>query len=66
MMFDGYKAACDKLGVEAVYRGADQPTAEKEIEIITQLIAQNVDAITVIGADLTPCSLFYSRQCPRE
>ena len=51
LMFDGYKAACDKLGVEAVYRGADQPTAEKEIEIITQLIAQNVDAITVIGAD---------------
>ena len=43
LMFDGYKAACDKLGVEAVYRGADQPTAEKEIEIITQLIAQNVD-----------------------
>ena len=29
LMFDGYKAACDKLGVEAVYRGADQPTAEK-------------------------------------
>lgn len=51
LMYDGYEEACKKLGVEAVYRGADQPTAEKEIEIVTQLIAQGVDAITIIGAD---------------
>ena len=34
-----------------MYRGSDEPTAEKEIEIITQLMAQGVDGLAVIAAD---------------
>jgi len=51
LMYDGFKEFCDSIGAEAVYRGTDTPTAEKEIEVITQLIAQGVDGIAVIAAD---------------
>lgn len=51
LQFEGFKEFCDSVGAEAVYRGCDAPTAEKEIEIITQLIAQNVGGISLIAAD---------------
>jgi len=49
--FDGFKEACDELGIECVYRGTDDASAEKEIEIINQFISQGVDGIAVIAAD---------------
>ena len=51
LMYDGFEEFCKEKGVEALYRGTDTPTAEKEIEVINQLIAQNVDGIAVIAAD---------------
>jgi len=49
--YDGFKEACDELGIESFYRGTDDASAEKQIEIINQLIAQNVDGIAIIAAD---------------
>jgi rhamnose transport system substrate-binding protein len=49
--FDGFKEACDELGIESIYRGTDDASAEKEIEIINQFISQGVDGIAVIAAD---------------
>ena len=49
--FEGFKIACDELGIETVYRGTDDASAEKEIEIINQFIAQNVAGIAIIAAD---------------
>jgi len=51
LMFEGFEEFCKEQGVEALYRGTDTPTAEKEIEVINQLIAQDVDGIAVIAAD---------------
>lgn len=49
--YDGFEEACKELGIECVYRGTDDASAEKEIEIINQFIAQGVDGIAVIAAD---------------
>lgn len=49
--YDGFAEACKELGIECVYRGTDDASAEKEIEIINQFIAQGVDGIAVIAAD---------------
>jgi rhamnose transport system substrate-binding protein len=49
--YDGFKMACDDLGIECIYRGTDDASAEKEIEIINQFISQGVDGIAVIAAD---------------
>jgi rhamnose transport system substrate-binding protein len=49
--FDGFSEACNALGVEALYKGPDQATPEKQIEIINQLTAQNVALIAVAAND---------------
>ena len=49
--FDGFKVACDELGIDTVYRGTDDASAEKQIEIVNQFIAQNVAGIAIIAAD---------------
>ena len=49
--YDGFAEACAELGIEAIYRGTDDASAEKEIEIINQFISQGVDGIAVIAAD---------------
>ena len=49
--FDGFEKACNELGIEAIYRGTDDASAEKEIEIINQFLSQGVDGIAVIAAD---------------
>ncbi|MHC1771484.1 MAG: substrate-binding domain-containing protein [Flexilinea sp.] len=49
--YDGFAEACEELGIESIYRGTDDASAEKQIEIINQLIAQGVDGIAVIAAD---------------
>jgi rhamnose transport system substrate-binding protein len=49
--YDGFKIACDELGIDTIYRGTDDASAEKEIEIINQLMVQNVDGIAIIAAD---------------
>lgn len=50
-IYKGFEEACNEIGVEAVYRGTDNASAEKQIEIINQLVAQDVAALCVIAAD---------------
>lgn len=50
-MYIGFREFCQEIGANCMYRGNEEPTAEKEIEVITQLIAQNVNGLGVIGAD---------------
>jgi len=50
-MYIGFREFCESVGVSCMYRGSEEPTAEKEIEIISQLIAQGVDGLAVIAAD---------------
>ena len=50
-MYVGFREFCSSIGVNCMYRGTEEPTAEKEIEVITQLIAQGVKGIAVIAAD---------------
>lgn len=50
-MYVGFRLFCQEIGASCMYRGTEEPTVEKEIEVITQLIAQGVDGIAVIAAD---------------
>lgn len=49
--YEGFEAACAELGVTPLYKGPDQATPEKQIEIINQLVSQNVDLIAVAAND---------------
>jgi rhamnose transport system substrate-binding protein len=48
---EGFKIAIEELGHEAILRAPDQPTAEAQIQIIEELIAQKVDAIAIVAND---------------
>ena len=50
-MYIGFKEFCEEVGANCMYRGSDEPTAEKEIEVMSQLIAQGVDGMGIIAAD---------------
>ena len=50
-VFDGFKNACDEIGAEALYKGPEAATPEKQIEIINQLVAQGVDGIAIAAND---------------
>jgi rhamnose transport system substrate-binding protein len=54
----GFKAGIEEQKFEAILRAPDQPTAEAQIQIIDQLIAQKVASICIVGNDfdaLSPC-----------
>lgn len=51
-MYDGFEKACNEIGVEALYRGPDQATPEKQIEVINQLVSQKVGVIAVAANDV--------------
>jgi len=48
---EGFKNGIEEQGFEAILRAPDLPTAEAQIQIIEQLIAQNVDSICVTAND---------------
>lgn len=48
----GLEAAKELSGVDIIYQGPSTPTAEGQIEIITNLIAQKVDAIAISANDV--------------
>jgi rhamnose transport system substrate-binding protein len=53
----GFKTGIEEQKFEAILRAPDQPTAEAQIQIIEQLIAQKVASICIVGNDfdaLTP------------
>lgn len=45
----GFKDAIEELGGEAILKAPDQPTAEAQIQMIEELIAQKVDCIAITG-----------------
>ena len=47
----GFKAGIEAQGFDAILRAPDQPTAEAQIQIIEQLIAQKVASICIVGND---------------
>lgn len=47
----GFKTAIEELGGEAILKAPDQPTAEAQIQMIEELIAQKVDCIAITGND---------------
>ena len=48
---DGFAEGIREQGYEAILRAPDQPTAEAQIQIIEQLIAQRVASISITGND---------------
>lgn len=50
-MIEGFREAMGELGHEVISRSPDQPTAEAQIQIIEELIAQRVDSIAIAGND---------------
>lgn len=48
---EGFKNAIEELGGKAILKAPDQPTAEAQIQIIQQLIAQHVDCIAIVAND---------------
>ena len=48
---DGFREGIEEQGYEAILRAPDQPTAEAQIQIIEQLIAQRVESISITGND---------------
>lgn len=48
---EGFKDGIEEQGYEAILRAPDQPTAEAQIQIIEQLIAQRVASISITGND---------------
>lgn len=47
----GFKDGIEEQGFQAILRAPDQPTAEAQIQILQQLIAQKVAAICIVGND---------------
>ena len=50
-MMEGFKEAVEEAGGEAILKAPEQPTAEAQIQVIEELIAQRVDAIAVTAND---------------
>lgn len=50
-MADGFKTAVEEAGGEFISKAPDQPTAEAQIQMIDELIAQKVDAIAISAND---------------
>tara|TARA_B100000614_G_scaffold27596_1_gene21533 strand:- start:83 stop:1084 length:1002 start_codon:yes stop_codon:yes gene_type:complete len=48
---EGFQEGIEEQGGEAILRAPDQPTAEAQIQIIEQLIAQQVASISITGND---------------
>lgn len=50
-MMEGFKEAVQESGAEVILKAPDQPTAEAQIQIIDELIAQRVNVIGVAAND---------------
>jgi len=50
-MMEGFRNAIEEGGGEAILKAPDQPTAEAQIQIIEELIAQKVDVIAIAAND---------------
>lgn len=50
-VYEGFEKACGEIGAEALYKGPEAATPEKQIEIINQLVAQGIDGIAIAAND---------------
>nr|MBO2493860.1 rhamnose ABC transporter substrate-binding protein [Clostridia bacterium]PZN09629.1 MAG: rhamnose ABC transporter substrate-binding protein [Caldicoprobacter oshimai] len=50
-MAEGFKTAVEETGGQAIIKAPEQPTAEAQIQMIEELIAQKVDAIAISAND---------------
>lgn len=50
-MAEGFKTAIGEVGGEVIIKAPDQPTAEAQIQMIEELIAQKVDVIAISAND---------------
>lgn len=53
----GFQNAVAKLGITAIVKLPDRPTAEAQIAIVEELITQQVNGIAIAGMMLMHCSL---------
>lgn len=61
----GAKEAADELGVELIFTGPTENTAEGQVTLINSLIAQRVDAIMITANDATALSPALNRAAQR-
>lgn len=50
-VYEGFEKACKDVGAQALYKGPEAATPEKQIEIINQLVAQGVSGIAIAAND---------------
>lgn len=50
-LMEGFEAAIEEIGDEAILRAPDSPTVEGQVQIIEELITQQVDSIVVSAND---------------
>lgn len=50
-VYEGFKDACSEIGVDTAYKAPESPAAEKQAEIIRQLIDQKVKGIAIAAND---------------
>lgn len=50
-IYEGFGKACNEIGAHAIYKGPQAATAEKQIEIINELIEDEVDGIAIAAND---------------
>ena len=51
-VYEGFKTACEKIGVTPQFKGPQKPTTEDQINEINQLINQKVDLIALSANDV--------------
>jgi rhamnose transport system substrate-binding protein len=57
----GFKDGIEEQGFEAILRAPDLPTAEAQIQIVDQLIAQRVTSICIVGNDFDALQLVLTK-----
>lgn len=50
-VYEGFEKSCSEIGAKALYKGSHSAAAEKQIEIINELISAKVDGIAVAAND---------------
>lgn len=50
-VFEGFETACNEIGIKAIYKAPTSATADKQIEIINELINNDIDGIAIAAND---------------
>lgn len=50
-VYEGFSKACNEIGAHSLYKAPQAATAEKQIEIINELIEEEVDGIAIAAND---------------